>query len=183
MAQQLLINRYHTSPGSVGAAPEAAAALKAAPANGVAASSNGTTAAAAQDGATKSRFALGAPAPQLATLNDFLTTKERHASDGRRTRAITFQRRSCAGHGRRRRAARGGGGGRPHAPAPRAASRPPRAPRPPAATPSVEPESVKPARELLEQFLDRMGIDGAKVAYYARTEGEYLEIDGPDLAD
>ena len=86
-------------------------------------------------------------------------------------------------HGRRRRAARGGGGGRPHAPAPRAASGPPRAPRPPAATPSVEPESVKPARELLVQILDRMGVVGAQVAYYARTEGEYLEVRGPDLAN
>jgi len=55
-------------------------------------------------------------------------------------------------------------------------------PRPrPAATP--EPESVKPARELLEQILERMGVSGARVRYYARTEGEYLEVDGPDLAN
>jgi spoIIIJ-associated protein len=84
-------------------------------------------------------------------------------------------------HGRRRRAARSGsGGGRPHAAAPRTFSGPPRAPRPPAATPSVEPDS---ARELLVAILDRMGVVGAHVAYYARTEGEYLEVRGPDLAN
>ncbi len=83
-------------------------------------------------------------------------------------------------HGRRRRAGRSGG--RPHPAAPRMSSGPPRAPRPPA-TPSVEPESVKPARELLVQILDRMGIVDAQVAYYARTEGEYLEVRGPDLAN
>ena len=84
-------------------------------------------------------------------------------------------------HGRRRRAARAGGG-RPHAAAPRMSSGPPRAPRP-LPPPSVEPESVKPARELLVQILDRMGIVDAQVAYYARTEGEYLEVRGPDLAN
>lgn len=90
---------------------------------------------------------------------------------------------AAPGHGRRRRAARGGGGGaRPHAGTPRGPSGPPRAPRPPA-TPSVEPDSVKPARELLVQILDRLGIVGAQVAYYARTEGEYLEVRGPDLAN
>lgn len=46
-----------------------------------------------------------------------------------------------------------------------------------------EPESVKPARELLEAILERMGVSGAHVRYYARTEGEYLEVDGPDLAN
>jgi spoIIIJ-associated protein len=65
--------------------------------------------------------------------------------------------------------------------------RPPRrdedAPRAPRAdiAPSPEPESVKPVRELLEEILTKMGINGAKVRYYARTEGEYLEVDGPDL--
>ena len=58
----------------------------------------------------------------------------------------------------------------------------PSAPRPrPAAMP--EPESVRPARELLEQVLERMGVQNARVRYYARTEGEYLEVDGPDLAN
>jgi spoIIIJ-associated protein len=55
-------------------------------------------------------------------------------------------------------------------------------PRPrPAAMP--EPEAVRPARELLEAILERMGVGGAQVRYYARTEGEYLEVDGPDLAN
>jgi len=84
-------------------------------------------------------------------------------------------------HGRRRRAARGGTGRRRPS-APRSYDGPPRAARVPAA-PSPEPDSVKPARELLVQILDRMGIVGAHVAYYARTEGEYLEVRGPDLAN
>jgi len=55
-------------------------------------------------------------------------------------------------------------------------------PRPrPAAMP--EPEAVRPARELLEVVLQKMGVGGASVRYYARSEGEYLEIDGPDLAN
>jgi len=85
-------------------------------------------------------------------------------------------------YGRRRRAGRT---------APAAAARPRRSsgerpsefvPRArPAATP--EPESVKPARELLEGILERMGIAEARVRYYSRSEGEYLEVDGPDLAN
>ena len=55
-------------------------------------------------------------------------------------------------------------------------------PRPrPAALP--EPEAVRPARELLEVVLQKMGVGGARVRYYARSEGEYLEVDGPDLAN
>ena len=46
-----------------------------------------------------------------------------------------------------------------------------------------EPEEVKPARELLEQILEKMGIENAEVAYIPRTEGEYLEVRGPDLAN
>jgi spoIIIJ-associated protein len=49
--------------------------------------------------------------------------------------------------------------------------------------PTPEPESVRPARELLEAILGKMGIAGASVRYYARSEGEYLEVDGPDLAN
>jgi spoIIIJ-associated protein len=57
-----------------------------------------------------------------------------------------------------------------------------RAARPPdAAVP--EPEEAKPARELLEQILERMGIENAEVVYIPRTEGEYLEVRGPDLAN
>jgi len=46
-----------------------------------------------------------------------------------------------------------------------------------------EPEEVKPARELLEQILEKMGIESAEVAYIPRTEGEYLEVRGADLAN
>jgi len=46
-----------------------------------------------------------------------------------------------------------------------------------------EPEEVKPARQLLEQILEKMGIENAEVAYIPRTEGEYLEVRGPDLAN
>ncbi len=99
------------------------------------------------------------------------------------------------GFGERRRAGRGprpqsGGGGRGPAynggggggPRPPRRDFVPAAPRPRAAA-MPEPESVKPARELLEQILERMGVGGAQVRYYARTEGEYLEVDGPDLAN
>jgi spoIIIJ-associated protein len=46
-----------------------------------------------------------------------------------------------------------------------------------------EPETARPARELLEQILGRMGVEGVEVRYYARPEGEYLEVRGPDLAN
>jgi spoIIIJ-associated protein len=82
------------------------------------------------------------------------------------------------GYGQRRRAGRTGrtprSGPRPDAPPHVPRSRP---------TPLPEPESAKPARELLEQILSKMGVTGARVIYYARSEGEYLEVDGPDLAN
>ncbi|HXP91891.1 MAG TPA: R3H domain-containing nucleic acid-binding protein [Candidatus Binatia bacterium] len=81
-------------------------------------------------------------------------------------------------HGNRRRAGRS-------APLPRAsgpAEAPPRRQRHSEA-PSVEPESAKPARELLEGILTRMGVPSAEVRYIVRTEGEYLEVRGPDLAN
>jgi spoIIIJ-associated protein len=57
-----------------------------------------------------------------------------------------------------------------------------RAPRPaPAYVP--EPESAKPARELLEQILVKMGVSGVDVRYYSRPEGEYFEVRGNDLAN
>jgi spoIIIJ-associated protein len=99
------------------------------------------------------------------------------------------------GYGQRRRAGRPRGpasnGGNGNYSAPAGGSRPPPPPRRefvPAARPAPrasmpEPESARPARELLEQLLGKMGIAGAHVRYYARTEGEYLEIDGPDLAN
>ncbi len=92
-------------------------------------------------------------------------------------------------YGRRRRARSGGPGGggaparrRPPASARQFDDRPERAPRV-ATAPSPEPESAKPARELLETILGKMGIEGAKVIYYARPEGEYLEVQGADLAN
>ena len=53
----------------------------------------------------------------------------------------------------------------------------------PAVTYAPEPEAVKPHRELLEELLTKMGIEGARVRYYARSEGEYLVVDGPDLGN
>jgi spoIIIJ-associated protein len=87
------------------------------------------------------------------------------------------------GYGQRRR-----GGRVRRAPAGTSGPRPPRRdfdpgpPRAPRVT-GPEPESVKPARELLEEILQRMGVTGAHVNYYSRAEGEYLEVDGPDLAN
>jgi len=58
-----------------------------------------------------------------------------------------------------------------------------RAAAPPRDQAVPEPEEVKPARELLEQILEKMGIESAEVAYIPRTEGEYLEVRGADLAN
>jgi spoIIIJ-associated protein len=95
---------------------------------------------------------------------------------------------AARGFGQRRRAGRNR---RPSAGGPPAAGpRPPRrdfdaaaAPRPPRAAAMPEPDTVRPARELLEEILVHMGVAGAHVRYYSRTEGEYLEVDGPDLAN
>jgi spoIIIJ-associated protein len=59
---------------------------------------------------------------------------------------------------------------------------PPRAARP-LGDPSVEPAAAKPARELLEQLLAKMGLDDVAIVYIARSEGEYFEIRGPRLAN
>lgn len=84
-------------------------------------------------------------------------------------------------HGNRRRAGRSA---TPRASGPPAGDGPPRRPPPRRSeASSPEPESVKPARELLEGILTRMGIPAAEVRYIARTEGEYLEVRGPDLAN
>jgi spoIIIJ-associated protein len=86
-------------------------------------------------------------------------------------------------YGSRRRAGRPPGGAGPRArraPAPERRSEFPPAP---AITYGPEPESARPARELLEELLAMMGIDGARVRYYARSEGEYLDVDGPDLGN
>jgi len=57
----------------------------------------------------------------------------------------------------------------------------PRRAQPPARS-GAEPESVKPARALLEEILDKMGVTQVEITYVPRSEGEYLEITGPELA-
>ncbi|HZT12212.1 MAG TPA: R3H domain-containing nucleic acid-binding protein [Candidatus Baltobacteraceae bacterium] len=54
----------------------------------------------------------------------------------------------------------------------------PRAPR----SKTEFPEEAKPARELLEEILSRMGVPHPEIDYVSRPEGEYLEVNGPDLA-
>ncbi len=44
------------------------------------------------------------------------------------------------------------------------------------------PENAVPARDLLVQLLEKMGVDQVEIAYIPRQEGEYLEVTGPDLA-
>lgn len=43
------------------------------------------------------------------------------------------------------------------------------------------PDDAKPARDLLRDILERMGVGPAEIEYISRTEGEYLEITGPHL--
>jgi spoIIIJ-associated protein len=80
-------------------------------------------------------------------------------------------------------------GGRPAAPVGRGprdgdavARRPFPTRREPAAA-SVEPEAAKPARALLEEILTRMGLRDVEIVFIARSEGEYFEVRGPDLAN
>ena len=44
------------------------------------------------------------------------------------------------------------------------------------------PDDAKPARDLLQEILTRMGVPHAEIDYVPRPEGEYLEVNGPDLA-
>ena len=44
------------------------------------------------------------------------------------------------------------------------------------------PDQAKPARDLLADILQRMGIASVDIGYISRPEGEYLEVNGPDLA-
>lgn len=44
------------------------------------------------------------------------------------------------------------------------------------------PEAAKPARDLLEEILTRMGVAQVEIDYVPRPEGEYFEVNGPDLA-
>lgn len=71
---------------------------------------------------------------------------------------------------------RGSGGGR-HSNGRR------RGPAPPRRREKTEmPDAAKPARDLLEEILGKMGIPHAEIEYLARPEGEYFEVTGPDLA-
>lgn len=56
----------------------------------------------------------------------------------------------------------------------------PRAPR--ERSKEAMPEQAKPARDLLEQILTQMGVPHVEIDYVSRPEGEYLEVNGPDLA-
>ncbi len=47
----------------------------------------------------------------------------------------------------------------------------------------AEPESLKPVRALLEEILVKMGLAQVDITYIERSEGEYLEVSGPDLAN
>jgi spoIIIJ-associated protein len=78
------------------------------------------------------------------------------------------------GAGRRRatggmRGGHGGNGNNGHAP---------RAPR----VKHELPEAAKPARDLLDDILTRMGVPHVEIEYVPRPEGEYFEVTGPDLA-
>ncbi|MDQ2873227.1 MAG: single-stranded DNA-binding protein [Candidatus Eremiobacteraeota bacterium] len=47
---------------------------------------------------------------------------------------------------------------------------------------SEMPEAAVPARALLETILTKMGVPHAEIEYIPRSEGEYFEVNGPDLA-
>jgi spoIIIJ-associated protein len=44
------------------------------------------------------------------------------------------------------------------------------------------PDDAKPARDLLSDILNHMGMQHVDIGYIPRKEGEYLEVNGPDLA-
>jgi spoIIIJ-associated protein len=54
--------------------------------------------------------------------------------------------------------------------------------RPRSGAKSDMPENAKPARELLEEILQKMSVPHAEIEYLSRPEGEYFEVTGPDLA-
>lgn len=47
---------------------------------------------------------------------------------------------------------------------------------------AAEPDTVKPARALLDEILQKMGVTHVEISYVPRSEGEYFEITGPELA-
>ena len=65
---------------------------------------------------------------------------------------------------------------------PRADGRRPFPRREPVAS-TVEPDDAKPARTLLEEILRRMGLRDIEIVFIARSEGEYFEVRGLDLAN
>ena len=56
------------------------------------------------------------------------------------------------------------------------------APVPPKRVKAAMPDAAKPARDLLEEILGKMGVPHAEIQYIPRPEGEYFEVTGPDLA-
>ena len=85
-------------------------------------------------------------------------------------------------NGQRRRGGRPApSGGRGPRPADFGGRRPP--PRHEPAAASVEPDEAKPARALLEEILTGMGLRDFEIVFIARSEGEYFEVRGPDLAN
>ncbi len=88
-------------------------------------------------------------------------------------------------HGQRRRNGRPPSSGVPAARGPRGADsvarRPPIRREPAVGT--LEPDAAKPARALLEEILTRMGLRAVEIVFIARSEGEYFEVRGPDLAN
>jgi len=86
--------------------------------------------------------------------------------------------RGANGTGRR---PRGGTGQRRRVGEHRKPQGPAAAPRTPRAKQEF-PEEAKPARDLLEEILSRMGVPHAEIEYVPRPEGEYFEVTGPDLA-
>jgi spoIIIJ-associated protein len=73
-------------------------------------------------------------------------------------------------------ARRGGSGGR------RNGTRPTSAAAPRKRVKAEMPDAAKPARDLLEEILGKMGVPHAEIEYLPRPEGEYFEVTGPDLA-
>lgn len=75
---------------------------------------------------------------------------------------------------------RSGSGGRRPGGVPRRGTAPP-APRGRSAAVPV-PDSAKPARDMLAELLTKMGMAQVDIRYVPRPEGEYFEVNGPDLA-
>jgi len=103
-----------------------------------------------------------------------------HEDEDRQPEDVHHVARPARTHGGRRRGQQGGGqagGGERRRGGARVHERRERVP----AASSVEPAEAKPARELLEKLLEKMGVRG-EVIYLARPEGEYFEVRGPELA-